>query len=190
MRGEFERRQLGATYADIAREGGGINATVRATRAATEDELVAQSRPRVAALLAEGVTTIEVKSGYGLDTASEMKQLSAARQLGSELPVAVRTTLLAAHALPPEFAGRADDYIDYVCRDTIPAVAAAGLADAVDAFCETIGFTPAQVRRVFDAARAHGLARQAARRPAVGHGRCGARGGGVRAVRRSPRVHE
>lgn len=155
--GEFERRLHGATYADIARAGGGINATVRATRAATEDELVAQSRPRLAALLAEGVTTIEVKSGYGLDTANETKQLRAARRLGMELPVAVCTTLLAAHALPPEFAGRADDYIDYVCGDTIPAVAAAGLADAVDAYCETIGFTPAQVRRVFAAARAHDL---------------------------------
>jgi imidazolonepropionase len=155
--GEFERRLHGATYADIAREGGGINATVRATRAAGEDELVAQSRPRVAALLAEGVTTLEVKSGYGLDTANEMKMLRAARQLAVALPVTVRTTLLAAHALPPEFAGRADDYIDYVCRDTIPAVAAAGIADAVDAFCETIGFTPAQVRRVFAAARAYGL---------------------------------
>ena len=155
--GEFERRLHGATYADIAREGGGINATVRATRAAVEDELVAQSRPRVAALLAEGVTTLEVKSGYGLDTANEMKMLRAARQLAVALPVTVRTTLLAAHALPPEFAGRADDYIDYVCRDTIPAVAAAGIADAVDAFCETIGFTPAQVRRVFAAARAYGL---------------------------------
>jgi imidazolonepropionase len=154
---EAERRLQGATYADIAREGGGINATVRATRAATQSELVAQSRPRVAALLAEGVTTLEVKSGYGLDTASEMKLLRAARQIATELPLAVRTTLLAAHALPPEFSGRADDYIDYVCRDTIPAVAAAGLADAVDAFCETIGFSPTQVRRVFAAARAHGL---------------------------------
>ena len=154
---EFERRMLGATYADIAREGGGINATVTATRAASAEELTAQSVPRLAALAAEGVTTIEIKSGYGLDTATEMKQLVVARRVGSQCDVDVRTTLLAAHALPPAFAGRADDYIDYVCRETIPAVARAGAADAVDAFCETIGFTPAQTRRVFAAARAHGL---------------------------------
>jgi imidazolonepropionase len=154
---EFELRQLGATYADIAREGGGIAATVRATRAASEAELAAQSRPRLVALAAGGVTTVEVKSGYGLETAAEMKQLRVARALGSELGVAVRTTLLAAHALPPEFAGRADDYIDYVCRDIVPAVARAGLADAVDAYCETIAFTTAQAQRVFAAARAHGL---------------------------------
>ena len=155
--GEFERRLQGATYADIAREGGGINATVRATRAASQQELVAQSRPRLAALAAEGVTTVEIKSGYGLQTATELKQLRAARALALDLPVEVSTTLLGAHAVPPEFAGRADDYIDYVCSDTIPAAAAAGVADAVDAYCENIGFTPAQVGRVFDAARAHGL---------------------------------
>jgi imidazolonepropionase len=155
---EFERRLLGATYADIAREGGGINATVRATRAASADELAAQSRPRLAALAAEGVTTVEIKSGYGLDTATELKQLAVARLLGEQVGVDVRTTLLAAHALPPEFAARADDYIDYVCRDMIPAVARAGAADAVDAFCETIGFTPAQTQRVFAAASAHRLA--------------------------------
>ena len=154
---EFERRLLGETYADIARKGGGIAATVRATRDASEAELAAQSRPRMAALAAEGVTTIEVKSGYGLRTNAEMKQLRVARALAVELDVTVRTTLLAAHALPPEFEGRADDYIDYVCRDTIPAVARAGLADAVDAYCETIGFTVAQTQRVFAAARAHGL---------------------------------
>ena len=155
--GEFEARLKGATYEDIAGAGGGINSTVRATRAATENELVAQSRPRLAALAAEGVTTVEIKSGYGLDTATECKQLHAARRLASELGVDVRTTLLAAHALPPEFTGRADQYIDYVCRETIPAVAAAGLADAVDAFCETVGFTPEQTRRVFTAARERGL---------------------------------
>jgi imidazolonepropionase len=154
---EWERRQKGATYADIAREGGGIASTVRATRAASEQELAAQSAPRLAALAAEGVTTVEIKSGYGLDTANEAKQLRVARELGAELDIAVRTTLLAAHALPPEFAGRADDYVDYVCGDTIPAIARAGLADAVDAFCETIGFSVAQTQRVFDAARAHGL---------------------------------
>jgi len=132
---EFERRLHGANYADIAREGGGINATVRATRAASADELAAQSRPRLAALAAEGVTTVEIKSGYGLDTATELKQLAVARALGEQLDVTVRTTLLAAHALPPEFTGRADDYIDYACREMIPAVARAGAADAVDAFC-------------------------------------------------------
>jgi imidazolonepropionase len=156
--GEFEQRLQGATYADISREGGGINATVRATRAASADELAAQSRPRLAALAAEGVTTVEIKSGYGLDTVTELKQLAVARALGEQLDVGVRTTLLAAHALPPEFAGRADTYIDYVCREMIPAAAQAGAADAVDAFCETIGFTPAQTQRVFSAARAHRLA--------------------------------
>jgi len=154
---EWERRQNGATYAEIAREGGGIASTVRATRAASEAELAAQSAPRLAALASEGVTTVEIKSGYGLDTATEVKQLRVARELGLELEIAVRTTLLAAHALPPEYAGRADDYVDYVCRETIPAVARERLADAVDAFCETIAFTQAQTRRVFDAARAHGL---------------------------------
>ena len=155
--GEFERRLNGATYADIAREGGGISATMRATRAATVAELAEQSRPRLAALAAEGVTTIEIKSGYGQDTATELKQLAVARALGKELGVDVRTTLLAAHALPPEFAGRADDYIGYVCREMIPAVAAAGAADSVDAFCETIAFTPEQTQRVFAAAASSGL---------------------------------
>lgn len=154
---ELERRRQGATDADIAREGGGIMATVRATRAASEDELAAQSAPRLAALASEGVTTVEIKSGYGLDTANEMKQLRVARALSVELDVGVRTTLLAAHALPPEFAGRADDYIDYVCTDTIPAVAREGLADAVDAFCEGIAFSAAQTARLLAAARAHGL---------------------------------
>ncbi len=155
--GEFERRLLGATYADIAREGGGINATVSATRAASAEELAAQSLPRLAALAAEGVTTVEIKSGYGLDTATELKQLAVARLLGEQCDVDVRTTLLAAHALPPEFAGRSDAYVDYVCREMLPTVARDRAADAVDAFCETIGFTPAQTQRVFAAARAHGL---------------------------------
>jgi imidazolonepropionase len=155
---EFERRLEGATYADIAREGGGIIATVRATRNASEDELVRQSAPRLAALAAEGVTTVEIKSGYGLDVENEMKQLRVARHLGDECGVDVRTTLLAAHALPPEFAGRADDYIDVVCDEMIPEAVRAGLADAVDAFCETIGFTPAQTRKVFETARAQGVA--------------------------------
>lgn len=154
---EFEARMLGASYADIAREGGGINATVRATRAAGDDELVAASRPRLAALAAEGVTTVEVKSGYGLDTANECRMLHAARRVAAVVGVDVRTTLLAAHAVPPEFAGRPDAYVDLVCRETIPAAASAGLANAVDAFCEHIGFTVAQTRRVFEAARAAGL---------------------------------
>jgi imidazolonepropionase len=154
---EFERRLNGATYADIAREGGGIASTVRATRAASEDELARQSMPRLMSLASEGVTTVEIKSGYGLDTASEAKQLRVARRLGVEANVDVRTTLLAAHALPPEYAGRGDDYVDHVCSETIPAIARDGLADAVDAFCETIAFTRAQTQRVFEAARAHGL---------------------------------
>ncbi len=154
---EFEQRLSGASYADIARAGGGIAATVRDTRAASTADLAAQSLPRLAALAAEGVTTVEIKSGYGLDTATESKQLRVARALGESLGVTVRTTLLAAHALPPEYAGRADAYVDYVCGDTIPSVARERLADAVDAYCETIGFTAAQTRRVFAAAAAHGL---------------------------------
>lgn len=155
---EFEARLAGATYEDIARAGGGIASTVRATRAATESELVAQSRPRLASLAAEGVTTIEIKSGYGLETATECKQLAAARTLAAEVGVDVRTTLLAAHTIPAEFEGRADDYIDVVCKETIPEAARHGLADAVDAFCETIGVTPEQTRRVFAVAKTHGLA--------------------------------
>jgi len=154
---EFEARLHGATYADIARAGGGINATVRAVRQATPEALVAQSRPRLETLAAEGVTTVEIKSGYGLDTANERKLLRAARTLGDACGVAVHTTLLAAHAVPPEFAARRAGYLDIVCAETIPAIAREGLADAVDAFCETIGFTPAETRRVFAAARAAGL---------------------------------
>jgi len=153
---EFERRLAGASYADIAREGGGILGTVRATRAADEATLFAAARPRLAALADEGVTTVEIKSGYGLDTATELKQLRVARALAQDVGVDVRTTLLAAHALAPEFSD-ADAYVDYACHDMIPAAAAAGLADAVDAFCESIAFTPAQTARVFDAARTHGL---------------------------------
>ena len=154
---EFEARLGGTTYAEIAQAGGGIAATVRATRAASIDDLVAQSRPRLAALAAEGVTTIEIKSGYGLDVANERKMLAAARAVATEVGVDIRTTLLAAHALPPEFAGRPDDYVDFACRELIPAAARERLADAVDAFCEGIAFTPAQTRRVFETARAHGL---------------------------------
>jgi len=154
---EFEQRLAGASYEAIARAGGGILSTMRATRAASEAELVAAVLPRLDALIAEGVTTIEVKSGYGLSTEHERKSLRAARALAEHRQVRIRTTLLAAHALPPEFAGDADGYIDLVCREIIPAAAAEGLADAVDAFCETIAFTPAQVRRVFEAATARGL---------------------------------
>jgi imidazolonepropionase len=150
---EFESRLAGASYQDIAKAGGGIASTVHATRAASEDALVAGAAARLHNLLAEGVTTIEIKSGYGLDTASEMKILRAARRLGRENKVAIKATFLAAHALPPEFAGRPDDYITLVCEEMLPAVVAAGLADAVDAFCEDIGFTRAQTARVFEAAR-------------------------------------
>jgi imidazolonepropionase len=154
---EFRLRLKGATYEEIARAGGGIVSTVAATRAASQAELVAASLPRLDALLAEGVTTVEIKSGYGLSTEHELKQLRAARELSQQRTVRVVTTFLGAHALPPEFKGRADAYIDLVCEEMLPAVAKAGLADAVDAFCEGIGFSPDQVRRVFDAAKAHGL---------------------------------
>ncbi|OEZ58817.1 imidazolonepropionase [Duganella sp. HH105] len=153
---EFEARLNGATYEDISRAGGGIMSTVRATRAASEDELLRQSLPRVCSLLAEGVTTLEIKSGYGLTLESEANMLRVARRIGRELPVSVATTFLGAHALPPEFAGRADDYIAEVCAMIAP-LAAEGLVDAVDAFCERIGFSHEQTERVFQAAREHGL---------------------------------
>jgi imidazolonepropionase len=154
---EWEARLNGASYEDIARQGGGIMSTVRATRAASEAELLRASAPRIAALLAEGVTTLEIKSGYGLDLASEAKMLRVARRVGELLPVSVATTFLGAHALPPAFAGRADAYIDEVCERMLPSLANEGLVDAVDAFCERIGFTHAQTARVFDAARRLGL---------------------------------
>jgi len=154
---EFELRQKGASYEEIARAGGGIVSTVHATRAASEAELVASALPRLDALIAEGVTTVEIKSGYGLSVADEAKMLRAARVLGTVRPVTVRTTFLGAHALPPEFTGEADAYIDLVCDAMMPEIAAAGLADAVDAFCENIGFTPAQTERVFAAAKVHRL---------------------------------
>jgi imidazolonepropionase len=154
---EFELRLNGASYEEIARAGGGIRSTVTATRAASEDDLLAQSEKRLKPLLAEGVATLEIKSGYGLDLDNELKTLRVARRLGEKYPVRICTTLLAAHALPPEYAGNADGYIDLVCHEIIPAAKAAGLADAVDAFCENIGFTPEQTRRVFEAAKQHGL---------------------------------
>ncbi len=153
---EFEARLNGATYEDIARAGGGIMSTVRATRAASEDDLLAQSLPRVRSLLAEGVTTLEIKSGYGLSLDAEAKMLRVARRIGREYPVNVATTFLGAHALPPEFAGRADAYVDEVCRMIAP-LAEQGLVDAVDAFCERIGFSRAQTETVFQAAARHGL---------------------------------
>lgn len=154
---EFEMRLDGASYEEIARTGGGIVSTMRATREASEDELVRAALPRLDALIAEGVTTLEVKSGYGLDTASEVRMLRAARRLGTERPVEIATTFLGAHALPPEYAGDADGYIAMLVDEMLPEVARLGLADAVDAFCEGIGFTPAQTERVFEAAKRAGL---------------------------------
>lgn len=153
---EFELRLEGASYEEIARAGGGILSTVRAVREASEEELLAQSLPRAQALLRDGATTLEIKSGYGLDFDNERKMLRVARRIGTVLGIDVRTTFLGAHALPPEFSGRADDYIDAVV-DWLPRLHGEGLVDAVDAFCEGIGFTPAQTRRVFEAARALGL---------------------------------
>ncbi|WP_050873452.1 imidazolonepropionase [Yersinia frederiksenii] len=154
---EFEQRLNGVSYAEIAAKGGGIVSTVNATRSTSEQLLLEQALFRLKPLLAEGVTCIEIKSGYGLDLESEMKMLRVARKLGELLPVTVKTTCLAAHALPPEFAGRPDDYIDFVCHTIIPQVAAEGLADAIDAFCEHLAFSPAQVERVFLAAQQVGL---------------------------------
>ncbi len=152
---EWEMRLAGEGYEAIARAGGGILSTVRATRALDEDALVAESLPRLDALLAEGVTTVEIKSGYGLDTPTELRMLAAARRLGQMRGVTVRTTFLGAHATPPGW--DADAYMDLLIRETLPQAHAAGLADAVDAFCERIAFTPAQVRRLFEAARGMGL---------------------------------
>ncbi|HEY0918975.1 imidazolonepropionase [Devosia sp.] len=154
---EFEMRLEGATYEQIARAGGGILSSVRALRAATEDELVAASRPRLEALAAEGVTTVEIKSGYGLDLANETKALRAARRLGEANGVTVTTSLLAAHAVPPEMHGDRSAYIDLIIDRILPAVVAEGLADAVDGFCEHIAFAPEEISRLFDAARRAGL---------------------------------
>ncbi|WP_181170422.1 MULTISPECIES: imidazolonepropionase [unclassified Mesorhizobium] len=154
---EFEMRLAGATYEDVARAGGGIVSSVKSLRAASEDELVAQTLPRLDALIAEGVTTVEVKSGYGLDADNEKKSLRAARRLASERPVTIRTTCLAAHALPPEAKGDKDAFIDLVAGTILPQVAAEKLADAVDGFCEGIAFSPEQMARVFDKAKALGL---------------------------------
>jgi imidazolonepropionase len=154
---EFEMRLNGVSYEEIARRGGGIVSTVRATRQAGETGLVAQALPRLRALLREGVTTVEIKSGYGLDMDTELAMLRAARTLGKMLPVTVRTTFLGAHALPPEYAGRADDYIEFVCTQVLPEAARLGLADAVDVFHENIGFNAGQTERVFRTAASLGL---------------------------------
>ncbi|MCA3507601.1 MAG: imidazolonepropionase [Rhodobacter sp.] len=154
---EFEMRLNGASYAEVARAGGGIVSTVRATRAAQEDDLFTRSLPRLDAMLAEGVGTVEIKSGYGLDVETELRLLRVARRLGRARDVTVRTTFLGAHAVPPEFAGRADDYLTETALPALRAAHAEGLVDAVDAFCEGIAFSPAQVARVFDEARALGL---------------------------------
>jgi imidazolonepropionase len=154
---EFEIRLAGATYEEVARAGGGIVSTMKATRAASEDQLIASALPRLDALIAEGVTTVEIKSGYGLSLRDEAKQLSAARRLEQARDITVVATFLGAHALPPEFTGESDRYIDEICNTMIPALATLELADAVDGFCEGIGFTPAQIRRVFEAATTYGL---------------------------------
>ncbi|WP_206245333.1 imidazolonepropionase [Novosphingobium terrae] len=155
--GEWQARLAGASYEEIARAGGGIVSTMNATRQASEDELVASALTRLDALIAEGVTSIEIKSGYGLSLEAERRMLRAARQLARQRRITVRTTFLGAHALPPEFSGHADGYIDLVADVMIPALAEEGLIDAVDAFCEGIGFTLAQTERVFTAAKRHGL---------------------------------
>ncbi|MDQ7733365.1 imidazolonepropionase [Halomonas sp. SpR1] len=154
---EFEARLEGASYEEIARRGGGILSTVFATREASEQALFNAALPRLEALIKDGVTTVEIKSGYGLDVANELKMLRVARRLGEAFPVRILTTLLGAHALPPEYENDSDGYIDLVCNEMIPAAAAEGLADAVDVFCEKIAFSVAQCERVFKAAQAHGL---------------------------------
>lgn len=154
---EFEQRLNGSSYEEIARAGGGIVSTMKATRAASEDALVAEALPRIDQLIGEGVTTVEVKSGYGLTTDSELRMLRAARRLGSERDVRIVTTLLGAHALPPEYRDNAEEYLSLVAREMIPAAARAGLADAVDGFCENIAFSADQLSRLFDVAAEHGL---------------------------------
>ncbi len=154
---EFEQRLEGASYEDIAKAGGGIMSTVRATRTMSADELFATALPRVQALAAEGVATIEIKSGYGLDVDNEIKMLEVARRLGDASAIDIRATLLAAHTVPAEYKGKADDYVDLVCEELLPAVAARELADAVDAYCESIAFTAPQIARVFRKAAELGL---------------------------------
>src|SRR5690606_29754573 len=154
---EFEMRLEGATYEEIARAGGGIVSTVAATRTASESELIAGALTRVDAMIAEGVSTIEIKSGYGLDIENELKMLRAARAVAGQRPVRVRTSYLGAHAVPPEYKGRADAYVDEVCIPGLDAAHAEGLVDAVDGFCEGIAFSPEQIARVFGKAQSLGL---------------------------------
>jgi imidazolonepropionase len=155
---EFEQRLQGMSYEEIARQGGGIHSTVNATRAATEEDLYEQSRTRAQALIASGATTIEIKSGYGLDWQTEAKILRVAKRLGEKLPVTIKRTFLGGHAIPPEYRGKADAYVDLVCNEMIPQVAQEKLADAVDVFCEKIAFNLEQTERMFKAAQQHGLA--------------------------------
>ena len=154
---EFELRLEGATYEEISRAGGGIRSTVAATRAASEETLFASAASRLVDLIAEGVTTVEIKSGYGLDVETEVKMLRVARRLGDALPLTVKTSFLGAHAVPPEYEGRSGDYTDFVCLESLPAAHAEGLVDAVDGFCESIGFTAGETEQLFVAARALGL---------------------------------
>ncbi|MEH6397076.1 imidazolonepropionase [Pseudoalteromonas sp.] len=154
---EFEQRLQGVSYEQIAAQGGGIASTVKATRAADHEALFVLAKDRLNALYSEGVTTVEIKSGYGLDCENEVKILEVARLLGENHPVDVKTTFLGAHALPPEYQGRSDEYIELVCNDMLTQVVAGNLADAVDVFCENVGFSHAQTRRVFAAATKHGL---------------------------------
>ena len=156
-RGEFQMRLEGRSYEEISRAGGGIVSTVKATRAASEEELIRQSLPRLRALRREGATTIEIKSGYGLNLETELKMLRAAKTLGKTESVKIEATFLGAHAVPEEFGGRSDDYIESVCSEMIPEVAKQGLASAVDGFCEGIAFTPQQIERVFETALGHGM---------------------------------
>ncbi|MBK8438451.1 MAG: imidazolonepropionase [Rhodobacter sp.] len=155
--GEFEMRLHGASYEEVARAGGGIISTVTATRAASEQALVAAALPFVDAMIAEGVAVIEIKSGYGLEADTELRMLRAARTIGQQRPVTIRTTYLAAHAVPPDYKGRADAYVDEVCLPTLHAAHAEGLVDAVDGFCEGIAFSPAQIERLFKLAVSLGL---------------------------------
>ncbi len=180
---EFEERLGGASYAEIARAGGGINATVRATREAGPDALVESALPRVDAMIAEGVATVEIKSGYGLDRETEIAMLEAARRIAGLRPIRVRTSFLGAHAVPPDHAGRADAYIDEVCLPALDAAHRAGLVDAVDGFCEGIAFSPAQIERVFAKARSLGLPVKlhAEQLSALGGARLAARSGALSA---------
>lgn len=154
---EFEQRLQGVSYEQIAAQGGGIASTVKATRAADREQLFVDAKDRLNTLLKEGVTTVEIKSGYGLDTENEIKILEVARLLGEHHPIDIKTTFLGAHALPPEYKGRADEYIDLVCTDMLDQVVANNLADAVDVFCENVGFSYSQTKRVFRAAKKHNL---------------------------------